>query len=115
MRMDAIEKDVMGIAGSMRVSFAGERLVLLPDRGIYWESREMLLVADVHLGKGAAFRSAGLPIPSGNSAKDLGRLSALLEVTGAKRLVILGDLFHAKASRSDEIVAALAAWRERHR
>ncbi len=76
-----VEKDVMGIAGSMRISFAGERLVLLPDRAIYWEKRATLLVADVHLGKGAAFRAMGVPVPAGNSAKDLKRLSALLAAT----------------------------------
>lgn len=58
------------------------------------ESRT-LLVADLHLGKAATFRKAGLPVPEGAAQRDLARLRGLVEATGARRLLILGDLFHA--------------------
>jgi uncharacterized protein len=102
------------IDGSIEIEFGGQRLTLLPDRAIYWPARETLLVADVHLGKGAAFRMAGVPVPSGNSAKDLKRLSSLFTATEAKRLVVLGDFIHARSSRQSELFAAIADWRKAH-
>src|SRR5436190_20499208 len=80
------------IAGSCVVDFAGQSLRLLPDHAVYWPARNTLLVADLHLGKDAAFRTAGVPVPAGSTAKDLSRLSSLIGLSGAQRLVILGDL-----------------------
>ena len=62
-----------------------------------------LFVADVHLGKAAAFRAGGVPLPRGSTAADLARLAAVLQETGAQRLVVLGDFLHGAAGR----VAAL--------
>jgi uncharacterized protein len=71
-------------------------------------------VADLHLGKGAAFGAAGIPVPGGITQADLLTLTACLEQTGAKRLVILGDLLHARQGRDRETLGSLAAWRAAH-
>lgn len=71
------------------------RVELLPGRAAMLPESRSLLVADLHLGKAATFRKAGLPVPEGSSQQDLARLRALVEATDAKRLLILGDLFHA--------------------
>jgi DNA ligase-associated metallophosphoesterase len=68
----------------------------------------------VHLGKDAAFRARAVPLPHGSTRSDLDRLSAALTETGADRLVILGDLFHAAAGMTDATLDALEAWRDRH-
>lgn len=94
---------------------AGQCLRLLPERAIYWPEGRTLFVADVHLGKGAAFRSMGIPIPEGSTEDTLNRLSRLLDSTEALRLDILGDLWHAKAGRTAETTERFGAWRERHR
>src|SRR3954462_2682161 len=104
----------MLIAGTHEIEFANESLHLLPDRAVYWPARSTLLVADVHFGKCATFRSLGVPVPAGGTQKDLLRLTRLLEQTNARRLVILGDLVHARAGRSPEITDAIAAWRGTH-
>jgi DNA ligase-associated metallophosphoesterase len=88
--------------------------MLLPDRAVYWPQRESLIVADVHLGKGTAFRHAGVPVPAGSSSKDLGRLSALMQQTAARRLVILGDLIHGRTSHQRELCDSIAEWRANH-
>lgn len=93
---------------------AGEPLQLLPDRALYWPRRSTLIVADVHLGKGAAFRRAGVAVPSGSTQSDLGRLDRLLEKTQAQRLLVLGDLLHARLSPDEPAIAAIDAFRERH-
>jgi DNA ligase-associated metallophosphoesterase len=102
----------MFIAGACPITFANESLLLLPDRAVYWPARKMLLLADVHLGKSASFRAFGLPVPEGSTAKDLSRITKLLRVTHAERLLILGDLIHAKSGRQPEVVDAIRSWRE---
>ena len=39
-------------------SVAGEQLLLLGERAVYWERTRTLFVADPHFGKAAAFRAA---------------------------------------------------------
>lgn len=102
----------MAMPAVLPISFAGVELNLLADRAIHWPARDTLIVADVHLGKDASFRMAGLAVPAGNSAKDLGRLSTLLAATGAKRLVVLGDLVHNRSSHQAELATAFSAWRD---
>jgi DNA ligase-associated metallophosphoesterase len=71
-------------------------------------------VADVHWGKAATFRAAGIPIPGGTTTEDLARLDRAIRRTGARRLVVLGDLFHARAGRvATRTLATLRGWRER--
>ena len=45
-------------AGAVTHTVAGELLVLLPDRAIWIPERRMVVVADLHWGKAAAFRAA---------------------------------------------------------
>jgi DNA ligase-associated metallophosphoesterase len=104
--------DVMD--GSALIKFGGVALQLLPDRAVWWGARRTLIVADVHLGKGSAFRQAGLPVPAGSSEKNLRRLDALLAMTGAVRLVILGDLVHARSSHDAGLLEGVSRWREGH-
>ncbi|MDM7456041.1 MAG: ligase-associated DNA damage response endonuclease PdeM [Tepidimonas sp.] len=89
-------------------------LWLLPQRAVWWPSGATLFVADVHLGKAAAFRSAGLAVPSGTTGDNLQRLGALVQRYGARRLVVLGDLLHARAARTPAVLQALRHWRNRH-
>lgn len=97
-----------------RIEIAGEPLVLLPERAVFQERTGTLLVADAHLGKAAAFRSAAIPLPGGTTTEALLRLSAALERTGARRLLLLGDFFHARSGRASRTLAAIADWRDRH-
>jgi len=96
------------------VEVAGERLVLLAERAALWERASTLLVADAHWGKAAAFRAGGIAVPGGTTAGGLARLTAALERTGARRLVFLGDLLHARTGRAPATLATVRAWRERH-
>ena len=93
---------------------AGEQLVLLPERAIYWPRMRTLIAADLHWGKAAAFRSAGIPIPRGTTSADLARLARAVGRTSAERLVLLGDLFHARAGRVPATLGAIADWRSAH-
>ncbi|MEP6686747.1 MAG: ligase-associated DNA damage response endonuclease PdeM [Gemmatimonadales bacterium] len=92
---------------------AGEEILLLPERALFWPRTATLVVADLHWGKAATFRAAGIPIPMGTTSDDLARLDAALLRTCARRLVVLGDLFHARAGRiATRTLADLRVWRE---
>ncbi|PJF46871.1 MAG: ligase-associated DNA damage response endonuclease PdeM [Chloroflexi bacterium] len=93
---------------------AGEVLQLWPERAVFWPRRGTLFVADVHFGKAAAFRSAGIPVPEGGLADDLQRLSQLIAATDAARVVFLGDVLHARRGRTSAVVAGVAAWRAQY-
>ncbi len=82
-------------------------LTLLPEGGLFLADSATLVVADLHLGKSAAFRARGLPVPEGDTARDLGRMIALAEKLGAARLVVAGDLFHSPSGITAELEAAL--------
>ncbi len=101
-------------AGAVTHTVAGEPLVLLPDRAIWIPARRLVIVADLHWGKAAAFRAAFVPIPTGTTANDLTRLSRVLHDTAATHLVVLGDLLHARSGRHADTLATIAAWRESH-
>ena len=101
---------VLDTTGVM-VEVAGEDLCLNPDRAVFWSRRNTLLVADVHIGKDAAFRAAGIPLPAGGTRDVLSRLSNSLERTGAERLIVLGDFFHSESGRDHETLDQLAQWR----
>ena len=99
---------------SLEVAVAGEQLLLLPDRAIYWARQKTLLVADTHWGKAATLRAAAIPIPGGTTTTDLDRLTKLLRDTGAARMVLLGDAIHARQGRAPRTLRAVAEWRECH-
>ncbi len=95
----------------VEIELAGERVQLLAERALYWEREETLIAADLHWGKAAAFRAGGIPVPRGTTTADLARLDRALARTGARRLVLLGDLLHAREWRGAETVRTIAAWR----
>lgn len=99
----------------LEVNVGHESVELLGERALYWPREATLFVADMHLGKAAAFRSLGVPLPRGTTAGDLDRLSRLVGTSGARRIVVLGDFLHAAKSRVAALDAAFTDWRERHR
>ncbi|MEN9933602.1 MAG: hypothetical protein RLZZ387_181 [Chloroflexota bacterium] len=96
------------------LTLAGETVALLPERALFWPRGSVLLVADTHWGKAAAFRAAAIPVPGDATADDLARLDRALVRTRARRLVILGDLLHARSGRSARTLATVSAWRASH-
>lgn len=92
------------------LEIAGQTIQLLPGYAAFWKDQKTLLIADLHLGRSGVFHSQSLALPEGADAADLARLSALIQQSGAERLFILGDLFHARAGMTEETRAGLDAW-----
>jgi len=96
------------------VEILGEELQLYPHGVAYQPSRGTLYAADLHWGKEEAFRRAGVSVPVRTTPHDLRSLSDALERTAARRLVVLGDLWHSRDGFSDELFDTLLAWRQSH-
>lgn len=105
-----MRKDTESAEG-VELRFGGQRLVLLPSRAVYAADTGTVYVADVHLGKGATFRASGIAVPEHAGTRDLQELGSLLRSTGATRLVVLGDLVHARSGMTDATVRAFERWR----
>ena len=101
------------IPGSVGIEVAGEHLVLLPHKAVLWPRERMLIVADIHFGKAAAFRSFGIPVPRGTTSENLRTLDELVTAAGADHVLFLGDFLHARAAHAAGTQAAMLAWRQR--
>jgi len=99
----------------MDVPFANQSVTLYPERGAYLPESQTLLVADTHFGKASVFGRAGIPVPQTTTDGTLLRIDAMLECCEARRLLILGDLWHGRVFDDDPVIARLSAWREQHR
>lgn len=101
------------IAASLPLASSAADILLLPGRAAFLPATATLLVADLHLGKAATFRNAGIPVPEGSAQADLLRLEALVRDTAARRLIVLGDLFHARSGCTQQVFDEFAAARAR--
>lgn len=104
--------DATALATGLTWNWQGETLTLLPQRAVWWPTRQTLLIADPHIGKAATFRSSAIPIPD-TTAADLRRLDEALLATGAATLLVLGDMLHARRGRCDRTFALVDQWRAR--
>ena len=101
-------------ATAVDTTFGGETLTLLAQKAVVWAREKTLLVADVHLGKAASFRAAGIAVPSGHSRDDVARLSALVDTHAISHLVVLGDLVHNAASYTSALDETMRAFASAH-
>lgn len=93
------------------IDIAGEKIELLPQRAAYWQAQRMLLVADIHFGKAAAFRRQGVPVPHGTTAQNLSALEGIAAQREIAHILFLGDFLHAKAVQGSATMDTLVAWR----
>ncbi|HWK84323.1 MAG TPA: ligase-associated DNA damage response endonuclease PdeM [Caldimonas sp.] len=89
----------------------GQPLTLLAEKAAYLAASRTVLVADAHIGKAVSFRALGVPVPRGTTSETLAALSALVERTGARRVVVLGDFLHSARAHAPATLGALGRWR----
>ena len=104
-------------AQSVRIAIAeGETLptdadiVLLPGRAAFLPQTSTVVCSDIHLGKAATFRHAGMPIPEGSAQHDLNRLVSIIDACNARRVLITGDLFHARSGCTEHVLDEFSAF-----
>ena len=101
----------MELKGTEKINLFDDELTLLPQRAVYLEKHKTLLASDLHLGKSGHFRNAGIAVPSQLAFTDLDILTGILNEFNVDRLIILGDLFHAKMNSDWKF---FEEWRKKH-
>lgn len=81
---------------SQTIKINSEEFTLHPSGAICWNSKNMLLIADVHFGKVAHFRKHGSAVPAKVSFKNFEKLDELVTECKPNTICFLGDLFHSK-------------------
>lgn len=92
----------------MTINCKGESLVLSKNRAIYWPAQKMLIISDLHIGKAAHFRKAGIQVPTTVNSADLDQLSELIAAYNPEVLLVTGDMFHYQMNSE---VAVFSLWR----
>lgn len=85
--------------------------MLLPQKAIFWPRKEILFVADLHLGKTGHFRKEGIAVPGDPMLDDLEKLSAIMSALNVKKVYFLGDLFHSRKNNEWNI---FEKWLDEH-
>jgi DNA ligase-associated metallophosphoesterase len=70
-----------------------------PERCLFWEEENTLILADLHLGKTGHFRREGIAVPQSIYKADLQRLISQLYFFKTDRLIIVGDFTHSVANK----------------
>lgn len=79
---------------SLQVTLHHQTFVLHHTGACYWKEQDVVLLADVHLGKSAHFRKHGMAIPATADDREYDKLSEVIAQFNPSRLWFLGDLFH---------------------
>ena len=91
----------------MKVSIYGQDLTLNHTKAIFWETKRILLLADLHLGKVNHFRKAGIAVPIKVNDVNIEELINLLLRVKPDRVIFLGDLFHSHYNTQWEVLRDL--------
>lgn len=94
---------------SIPYSIKEQQLWLSPDRSIFWEDENSLIVSDLHFGKTGHFRKSGIAVPQSVYKEDLQRLVTQIQYFQPKQLIIVGDLFHSLENKECEL---FKKWRD---
>jgi DNA ligase-associated metallophosphoesterase len=86
------------------IDVAGHAMRPLAAGALYWEEEDTLLVADLHLEKGAAYAALGMLLPPYDTRATLERLGKAIRAVDPSRVVALGDSFH-RAESAKRLVA----------
>ena len=86
------------------IELAGHTLEPLAAGAVYWQAEDTLLVADLHLEKGAAFAALGMLLPPYDTRSTLARLGKIIAAIDPARVVALGDSFH-RSECADNLLA----------
>ena len=83
----------------MTLSIRNQNFELHPLGAIFWQEKQTLLIADVHLGKVSHFRKHGSAIPHEASFKNFELLGDLIQQFKPQQICFLGDLFHSHLNK----------------
>lgn len=97
------------IENAKAINLNHSRFWLLPQKAMYWQRKNILLIADLHIGKSGHFRKYGIPVPGKVNTSNIDLMDKLVHETEPEHLIILGDLFHSRVNKEWE---AFQSWRK---
>src|SRR6266496_1082346 len=77
----------------------GNHFWLSPQRCIFWEEENAIIVCDMHIGKTGHFRKSGIPVSQRVYTEDLQRLLSCILFFKVNKLIIVGDLSHSSSNK----------------
>lgn len=77
---------------------AGEALKPLPEGGLWWADRKVLVVSDLHFEKGSSYASKGQMLPPYDTGATLDVVERLCAALQPSTVISLGDSFHDRAA-----------------
>lgn len=83
----------------MELRIKNNTFLLLPQKAIYWKEQRTILISDLHIGKIAHFRKAGIPVPQEGSQNNFRRLDEIIQSVAPANILFVGDLFHSDINR----------------
>ena len=95
----------------MTITLREEELILAKERALFLPQRKLLVISDLHLGKSAHFRKAGVQVPSTLAQNDLQRLSLIIDRYEPEALLINGDMFHHELNTD---IDDFASWKQNY-
>ncbi len=81
-------------AAYMQLEFQGECLTLLGSGALWCEQYQLLIVSDLHFGKGSSYAVAGQMLPPYDVDATLDSVETLFSEWLPKKCISLGDSFH---------------------
>jgi DNA ligase-associated metallophosphoesterase len=100
---------------TMQIELAGNPVLLLPEKAMLLIEPNILVLADVHLGKATHFRKSGIHIPLATTARDYEVLNQLLLQYQPSQVWFLGDLFHSEHNAEwQQFAAFIRQWPDIH-
>ncbi len=97
--------------GDHSFTFKDQKLILTPEKALFWNDKNALILSDVHLGKSGHFRKSGIAIPSSVNDVNLEQLDILIRHFKPELILFLGDLFHSDINIEWE---AFRKWRRKY-
>ncbi|WP_086476881.1 MULTISPECIES: ligase-associated DNA damage response endonuclease PdeM [Arenibacter] len=83
----------------MEITIRDTLFTLHPSGALYWKDQNMVLIADVHLGKISHFRKFGSAVPPLAIKSNFERLNQVVSWFKPARICFLGDLFHSTLNK----------------
>jgi len=79
---------------SQLIKFANEEFYAYPNNALYWKRLNIIIVADLHLGKSMSFAKTKQFLPPYDTLETLKELFKCIKEFEPSKLIIVGDLIH---------------------
>ena len=79
---------------SQLINFANEDFYAYPNSALYWKRLNIIIVADLHLGKSISFAKQKQFLPPYDTKETLAKLFRCINEFEPSKLIIVGDLIH---------------------